>query len=436
MELKRKILKDLLAWKNREKHLPLILKGPRQVGKTYIIEKFCKENYENFIEINFSEDKRYKNIFENSLKIDEITEKIRYYFPNSRFVENKTIIFLDEIQLGGNARTALKFFANDKRYDVICSGSMLGLYHQDVDLFPVGFVEILEMHGLDFEEFLIANGVAENMIDNLHDLFVNIKPVDIVINDKLLELFKKYIVVGGMPQVVTTYLENKDVISIRNTKKNIIMEYMNDVTKYAKNTDKEKILECFDSIPAQLAKDYKKFRYSLVEKKGTSTKFQGAIKWLIDSGIVNICYNLKNLELPLEGNKSLNEFKLYMRDTGLLFSLLDTDSDTEIMKNNLGIYKGAIYENIIADILTKNNIKLYYFEKNSSIELDFITKYNNKLTCIEVKSADNTKSRSMISALNNYGVEQGIKLSTKNLGFNNKNVINYPIYMAMFIKQK
>ena len=306
--------------------------------------------------------------FGGDLDVDTLIKQISLRIPNSKLVPNETLIFLDEIQNCPNARTSLKFFTMDKRFDVIASGSLLGINYKAVPSYPVGYVEHLEMHSLDFEEFLWANGISNESILDIKEYYKKREKVPIAMHERMLELFK----------------------------------------------------------------DYKKFRYGYVEPRATAKKYQGSLMWLYDAGIINFCYNLTNPELPLEGNARSDIFKVYMRDTGLLMAMLEDGSQEDIIDGNLGIYKGAIYENIIADIFTKSGKKLYYFEHNSKIELDFIIRYNKVATVVEVKSANNTKSKSMISAIENWNVKHGIKLSTKNVGGTDE-VDSLPLYMAMFL---
>lgn len=430
--LKRKIMIELNNWKNKEDKLCLVVKGARQVGKTFIIKEFAKENYNNCIHINFDENPSYKIIFDGDLDVETLIKQISLRVPNASLIPNETLIFLDEIQNCPNARTALKFFAIDKRFDVIASGSLLGINYKEVPSFPVGYVEHLEMHSLDFEEFLWANGINESSILDIKYYFDELKKVPMAMHERMMELFKEYIVVGGMPKVVNDFVINHNFASVLKIQKNIVQDYMDDIAKYAKESEKAKARECFLSIPKHLSKDYKKFRYSLVEKKGTAKKFEGSLMWIFDAGIINFCYNLAIPELPFEGNSRNDIFKVYMRDTGLLMSMLEDGSQQDIIDGNLGIYKGAIYENIIADIFSKSNKKLYYFEHNSKLEIDFFIRHNRIATAIEVKSAENTKSKSLNSILNNWNVSNGIKLSSKNVIVNDK-ITNYPLYMAMFL---
>lgn len=431
--LKRKIMDKLIDWKNNHEKECLMVLGARQVGKTFIIREFAK-NYDSFFELNFLSNEDYKKIFDGNLDYETIIKNITIRIPDNDIIPGKTLIFLDEIQACPNAITALKFLAENNNIDCIASGSMLGMAYKRATSFPVGYVDRIYMDSLDFEEFCWANGMSEQAIAYLKEDFINKKSVSESTHERMLELFKEYIIVGGMPKVVSSFVENHHFGLVLKEQRKILNDYRDDIVKYADNTESPKIRACFDSIPAQLAQENKKFKYGLVEKKGTISKYFGSLEWLNDAGIINFCYNLRNPEAPLEGNKNLECFKVYMRDTGLLMAMLDDGSQLEILNGNLGIYKGAIYENVISDILHKLGKNLYYFEYNSTLEIDFFIRYNNIVTAVEVKSADNTKSKSLTSVISNWGVEQGIKLSSKNLGINKDGkILSLPIYMVMFL---
>ena len=430
--LERKVMQYLKNWKNEKDKMCLVVKGARQVGKTYIIDKFAKENYPNYVYINFIESPSYKDIFEGDLDPETLIKQITVNIPNVKLIPNKTIIFLDEIQECPKARTALKFLSIDKRFDVIASGSLLGINYKEVPSFPVGYTETIEMYSLDFEEFLWANGISKEAIGYIREYFEKKETVPHAMHEKMMNLFKEFIVVGGMPRVVSRFVETHDFSIVLKLQKEIINNYLDDIAKYAEGTEKAKARACFLSIPKQLAKDYKKFQYSLVQSGGTARKYAGSLMWLYDAGIINYCYNLSKPELPLEGNSIDNQFKIYMNDTGLLLSMLEEGSSKDIIDGNLGIYKGAIYENIIAETFTKLKKKLYYFEFKNNIEIDFFIRKDNVATAVEVKSADNTKSKSMKYIIEKWKVEHGIKLSSKNIGGTEK-VDSYPLYMAMFL---
>ena len=430
--LKRKILNELLEWKNNPARLTLLIKGARQVGKTFIVREFAKVHYKHFVEINFVENPEYHAIFDGGLDAENLIKQISLRVPRVKIVPGQTLIFLDEIQLCPRARAALKFMAGDKRFDVVASGSMLGINYEDVPSYPVGYVDHLEMHSLDFEEFLWANDVSCDSIADIRGYFEEKKSVPTAMHERMMELFREYIVVGGMPRVVQSFVSTHNFATVLRLQKDIISGYTDDIAKYAKGAEKAKARACFMSIPKHLSKDYKKFQYSLVEKGGSARKFGGSLMWLYDAGIINFCHNLGIPELPLEGNAKSDMFKVYMRDTGLLMAMLEEGSQEDIIDGNLGIYKGAVYENIIADIFTKSSKKLYYYEKNNKIEIDFFIRRGKAATAIEVKSAENTKSKSLMAVMQYRGVKHAIRLSSKNVGAL-ENVESFPLYMAMFL---
>ena len=411
----------------------LLVKGARQVGKTFIIEQFAQEHYAHYITLNFDENPAYQAIFDGDLDVESLIKQITLRVPGTDFVPGETLLFLDEIQNCPRARTALKFLARDRRFDVIASGSMLGIHYKEVPSYPVGYVDQLDMYSLDFEEFLWANGISPRSIADVRAYYETKTSVPQAMHERMMELFREYIVVGGMPRVVNDFVKNHNFARVLRLQHGILNDYSDDIAKYADGAEKTKARACFLSIPKHLAKDYKKFRYSLVDKNGTARKYGGSLMWLYDAGIINFCYNLAAPELPLEGNAKSDMFKVYIRDTGLLMAMLEDGSQEDIIDGNLGIYKGAIYENIIADIFGKAGRKLYYFEKDNRLEVDFIIRHERQATAVEVKSADNTKSKSMQSLVENHGVARGIKLSSKNVGTTGP-VVSLPLYMAMFLQ--
>jgi len=430
--LERKIEKQLHEWKNNANRKCLLVKGARQVGKTFSIDKFCAENYKHYIYINFIINEAYIGIFDGALDSRTIIKNLSL-MTDTEIVPNETVVFLDEIQECPRARTALKFLAIDKPFDVIASGSLLGIRYKEVPSFPVGYVDHLEMHSLDFEEFCWALGMTKEAMGYIREYFDKGEIVPDAVHIKMMRLFREHIVVGGMPEVVSKFVDTQNFNTVLETQKNIIADYLDDIAKYANGSDKARAKECFRAIPRNLAKEYKKFQYSIVEKGGTARKFKGSLEWLDDAGIISLCYNLSIPELPLKGNSKSDEFKVYMRDTGLLIAMLDEGTQKDIIDGNLGIYKGAVYENIIADVLTKAGKELYYFAVPNLIEIDFFIRRFGYATAVEVKSSDNTKSKSMTNIIGHYGVKQGIRLSTKNTGASKGDVRYLPLYMAMYL---
>jgi predicted AAA+ superfamily ATPase len=431
--LRRKVTAKLAEWKKNERRLPLVIRGARQVGKTFSIEDFCAKNYTATVTLNFIEKPTLSAIFAGDLAPEAILKQISLIVPNGGALANGgAVLFLDEIQACPSARTALKFLAGDRRFDVIASGSLLGINYKDVPSFPVGYTEQLEMHSLDFEEFLWACGGADDLLAIIRDYFEQRKPVPKALHEKMISLLREYIVIGGMPRVVNEFIASGDFSTVLRMQRGIVSDYADDIAKYAEGTEKNKARSCLWAIPKNLAKDHKKFQYSVVEKGGTARKFGGSLMWLHDVGIVSFCYNLSHPALPLEGNAIENEFKVYMRDTGLLVAMLEDGSQADIISGKLGIYKGAIYENIIADIFTKSGKKLYYYEKGNRLEIDFFIRLGGEAVAVEVKSAENAKAKSLNTLLTLQDVKSGIKLSSGNIGIVG-NVTTLPLYMAQFL---
>lgn len=437
--LKRKIEQALINWKNTPNHSPLIIKGCRQCGKTFSVREFAKKNYKYEVYINFFKNPSYISIFEGSLEIDNLIIMMSALLgPSAVFKPNETIIILDEIQDCPEARTALKFFKEDGRFDVIGTGSLLGVkgYGKQPKSIPVGSETILEMHPLDFEEFLWANGISEQVIEKLKDCLIKEEPVPKALHEKMHQLLLQYTVVGGMPEVVETFINTKQMHNVLSLQRDIVRSYEDDMIKYAEDTDKPLIRECFKSIPKQLSKENKKFQYSIIKKGGTASKFLGSLQWIEDAGIISRCYNLNLPELPLEGNAINDVFKVYMQDTGLFISMLEDGTQYDILQGNLYGYKGAIFENLMADIFTKMGRKLYYYHKDSGLEVDFVTRYKGGATLIEVKATTgNIKStKTILMHPEKYNVAGAIKLGNYNIGRNEK-TLTLPLYMGFLLNE-
>lgn len=435
--LKRKIDSILYNWKNTPNKSPLIIKGPRQCGKTFSARNFAEKNYKHVVYLNFYNNPNYVSIFNGSLEVDNLIIMMSALLgENVKFVPHETIIILDEIQDCPEARTSLKFFKEDGRFDVIGTGSLLGVqgYGKQPRSIPVGSEMIIEMKPLDFEEFLWANGISEEVIDILKDCYNDYKPVPEAIHNKMNQLLLQYTVVGGMPDVVQKFVDTKQINAVLEMQRNIIYSYEDDMIKYADNKDKPLIRECFQSIPKQLSKENKKFQYSVVKKGATASKFLGSIQWIEDAGIVSRCYNLEIPELPLDGNAINDVFKLYMNDTGLFVSMLEDGTQFDILQGNLYGYKGAIFENLIADIFTKMGRKLYYYHKVSGLEVDFVIRYKGGCYLVEAKpTTGNTKSsKTILSNPEKYHVDGVIKLGQYNIGKVDK-MITLPLYMAFLL---
>lgn len=444
--LKRKIEKYLSEWKRSTDRKPMVIKGVRQCGKTYIVKKFAKENYPNVIYMNFILEPDKRSAFMGNLDVDTIILNISALIPGARFISGKTCIILDEIQECREARTALKSFHLDGRFDVIATGSLLGvkgygkhvgnyLEYGSADSIPVGYEQVVEMYPLDFEEFLWANEVGTNVIDTVKSCFEKECPVPEGIHKVMMELLYRYIIVGGLPEVVNCYLETKNIDLIYQKQRTLIAEYEEDMVKYADDSDKPHIRECFESIPRQLAKENKKFQYSVVKKGGRASQYKGSIQWLEDAGIVEKCYNTTIPELPLSGNAIDDSFKVYTADIGILMGMLDFGTQADILKGNLLGYKGAIFENLMADFLYKSGQKLYYFHKESGLEIDFLVRFKGECVLIEVKSKTG-KAKSVTTVLKNkavYHVNNAIKLGQYNVGREGE-VLTIPLYMGFLIR--
>ena len=437
MYLKRKIDQYLQEWKAGENRKPLIVKGARQIGKTESIREFAKANYSSFIEINFVEEPKYKTIIEEGYAAVDIIKNISRIDPDKKFIPQDTLILFDELQEFPEIATSLKFFCQDGRFDVICSGSLLGISYQRIESNSVGYKNDYLMYSMDFEEFLWANGINDSVIDNVKTCFDNEQAVAEGIHRAMMELLYRYIIVGGLPEVVNCFIETKNIELIYNKQRNLISEYEEDMVKYAADTDKPHIRECFESIPKQLAKENKKFQYSVVKKGGRASQYLGCIQWLEDAGIAQRCYNTTITELPLDGNAITDCFKLYTTDIGLLMAMLDYGTQADILKGNLLGYKGAIFENLMADFLCKSGQRLYYFHKESGLELDFLVRFKGECVVIEVKSKTG-KAKSMNTILKNkaiYHVNNAIKLGQYNVG-RDGDVLTVPLYMGFLIQDK
>ena len=430
----RKIEKELKLWKESLalKRKAFVLKGLRQVGKTKSITEFAKNNYEYVVDINFKLEPNMKAAFDGDLDVDTLITNISALKKDAIFVPYKTVLFLDEIQECSGARAAIKSFVeNDDRFDVIASGSLLGIkgynqkYHGGAS---VGYEHTVYMKPMDFEEFLWAKGINKDVVSYIKDCFIKKIPIRQPIHDAMNRYYREYLCVGGMPSVVDVFVKTNDMNQARQEQLDILEGYKDDYGKHLDENENEKtdtallskINRVYDSIPSQLAKENKKFMYSKLGKKATSTLYNPAIQWLVDYGLINYCYNLRLLETPLSGNKINECFKLFVADTGLFVAMLDKEASGDILLGDLGQYKGAIYENIVADAFHKMNRELFYYSKDSGLEIDFITRYQKIVSLVEVK-ATNGNSKSSRTVLENKSrypmVKQLIKLAEHNIGY-------------------
>ena len=437
MRLKRKVDNFLLLWKNDKAHLPLIIKGARQIGKTDAIEHFAKNNYKSVVEINFVLQKQFKSIFDDGFEVDTIIKNISFINPNFEFIPGETLLFFDEIQDCINCATSLKSFRIDGRYDVICSGSLMGINYHEIESNSVGNKQDYEMYSMDFEEFLWAKGYKEEQIKDLYEHMKNCEPLSQLEFDVMLNNFHEYMIVGGMPAIVRTFIENKNYSGILNMQKQIIKDYEEDITKYAHGLVQGKILNVYRKIPVFLGNENKKFQISKVKDGARNREYIGTIEWLDNAGVINISYCLDQVSLPLRGNYNPDNYRIYFRDTGLLIGSLDDEVQDDLRSNkNFNTYKGAIYENIVADMLVKSGYSLYFYKNDrGTIEMDFIVRDKDSLIPIEVKAEDGSviSLNNMITSNSFKDIKYGIKLCNKNIGFNGK-FYTFPYFLTFLLK--
>lgn len=442
---KRKIEKTLQVWMDDTNHKPLIVKGVRQCGKTSSVMDFTSKHFKNVVYLDFREHPDYKNFFTPNLDVDDIVMRTTAAIPSIEVEAGNTCFVFDEIQDCPRARGSLKYFHLDGRYQVICTGSLLGVNgyktpqeraEEEESSIPVGFEDIIDMYPMDFEEWLWANGIKEQHIDYLKKCLDNETPVDESIHKRFSDLLHQYIVVGGMPEVVTSFIETKQIGKVLAVQRRIVDDYKADMVKYALPADKSRIRECFESIPAQLAREYKKFSYSVVRPNGRGRDYTGSLQWIEDAGIIRRCYNTSITELPLDGNRIQSEFKVYMADIGLLVSMLEDGTQSSILQGDLLSYKGAITENLVADILGKMGRKLYYYHKDSGVELDFLIRYKGKCTPVECKAATgNAKSlRTIMKHPEKYHVTAALKLGNYNIG-RSEGLLTLPLYITFLLTE-
>lgn len=436
--LKRKIDDFLIEWKNNKDRLPLIVKGARQIGKTDSIENFARNNYKYFIEINFALQPEFKSIFDNGFNVDTIISNISLINNDFVFVPGETLIFFDEMQDCINCATSLKAFNIDRRYDVICSGSMMGINYKEIESNSVGNKQDYTMYSMDFEEFLWAKGYKENQIEDLYKCMKECKPLTTTQFDVMMLNFKDYMILGGMPAIVAKYIENKNFSGILTMQEQILKDYEEDIAKYAEGFDKARILNAYRKVATFLGNENKKFQVSKVSNGARNREYRGVSDWLSDAGIINISYCMEECALPLKGNYNPENYRLYFADTGLLIASLDEEAQDDLRKNqNFNTYKGAIYENVVGDMLVKAGYNLYFYKNDKgTVEMDFFIRDKNSLIPVEVKANDNsTVSLNNLIDSNNYkDIKYGIKLCNKNIGFNGK-FYTFPYFMTFLLKR-
>ena len=436
--LKRKIDKYLTDWKNRPDKKPLIIKGARQIGKTRSVEWFAGQNYASVIEINFIEQKKYREIFNDGFEVDAILKNISLLNPELKFIPGNTIFFFDELQACPNCATSLKFFKLDGRFDVICSGSLMGISYNEIESNSVGYKEDYEMHSMDFEEFLWAMGYNDEFTADLLSHMLDVRPLSELQMDTLMSLFRDYVIIGGMPEVVSTYVRNKNFSGTLDIQRQLLKDYEEDITKYVEGLDKAKVKAVYNHISTFLAKENKRFQITKIARNARNRDYMGCVEWLADAGVVNVCYCLNQPEMPLKGNYDPKMYKIYFKDTGLLIASLDEEAQEDLRANrNLGTYKGAIYENIVGDMLVKQGYRLFYYHSDRpALEMDFFIRDADSLIPVEVK-ANGGATASLNRLLNDdkyNDVKYGIKLGYRNIGFNGK-FYTFPYFLTFLLRR-
>ena len=436
--LKRKIDQYLIDWKNDEYKMPLIVKGARQIGKTDAIENFAKNNYKSIIEINFAIQKQYHDIFDDGYEVDSILKNISLKNPNFKFIPGETLIFFDELQACINCATSLKSFNQDGRFDVICSVSLKGINYKEIESNSVGNKIDYNMYSMDFEEFLWAKGYKKEQIEDLYNCMLEIKPLSNIQYDVMMSNFKEYMIIGGMPAIVNKFITQKNYSGTLEMQKQILLDYEEDITKYANGLDQGKILSVYRKIPTFLGNENKKFQISKVEDGARSREYIGTVEWLDNAGIINISYCMDKPELPLGGNYNPDNFRLYFGDTGMLIGSLDEEVQEDLRYNkNFNTYKGAIYENIVGDMLVKQGYKLYFYKnEKGTIEMDFFIRDKDYLIPVEVKANDNAtvSLNNLIDSEKYKDIKYGIMLRNKNIGFNGK-FYTFPYFLTFLLKR-
>lgn len=436
--LKRKIDSFLTEWKKSADRKPLVVKGARQIGKTCSIDCFAENNYSSVVRINFVEQPKFKNIFDDGFEVDAILKNMSLLNPDFVFIPHDTLFFFDELQACPSCATSLKFFKLDGRYDVICSGSLMGINYKEIESNSVGYKEDYEMHSMDFEEFLWAEGYSDDLIDELFCHMRELTPFSPLEMDVLFELFRNYVVLGGMPEVVSTYIRKKNFSGTLSIQRQLLLDYEEDITKYVEGLDKAKVKAVYNHISTFLARDNKRFQVTKLARNARNRDYMGCVEWLAEAGVVNLCHCMNYPELPLKGNYDPKLYKVYFKDTGLLVASLDDEAQEDLRVNrNLGTYKGAIYENIVADMLVKQGYDLFYYSSDKpSLEMDFFIRDRDSLIPVEVKAADGaTSSLNKLLQPDRYpDVKFGIKLCYKNIGFNGK-FYTFPYFLAFLLRR-
>ena len=433
--LYRKAYTRLLRWKNEKQKKALCIVGARQIGKTTLVREFAKAEYSSFIEINFITEPSAGAIFAGDLDIQTLIANLTAYARKPMPV-GKTLILLDEIQECPNARTAIKFLVEDGRFDYIATGSLLGTRYKEVRSYPVGFEELYYMYPMDFEEFLLANGVQNATLQYLEKCFSNLQSVPAAIHQTICRLFYTYIVVGGMPDIVQTYVNTHDIGQVVLRQKDILVQYRLDITKYAPNTDKTKITMIFDNIPAQLDDKNRRFMLSRLADNARMNRYLDSFKWLEDAGVALPCYNVTAPQLPLTLNIKHNLFKLYMCDTGLLCGACLENIQFAILQGDVTLNMGSILENVMAQQLKSNGFNLNYFDSKRYGELDFVVQNGAQVDLLEIKSGQDYKKHAALDkvlTVKEWEFGKSIVLCKGNIE-QDEDIVYLPWYMVMFIK--
>ena len=434
--LKRKIINELKNWKEHKNKKCLVVQGARQTGKTFSVELFGKSEYDEIVEINFKETPSAAEIFDGDLSVDNMIMALRFRFPDKKIMAEKTLIFLDEIQECEEAITSLKFWAIDNRYDVIASGSLLGIDYKRASSYPVGYVDYLNMYGLDFEEYLWAMGINDDMIDLLRSCLENRNPVPTAIHNTLMDYFRKYTAIGGMPEAVQRYVDTKDFREVDMIQKNILRGYQYDIAHYANAEEKIKAEKCYLTLGKQLLdKENHKFQYKEIEKGAKAQKYYSSIEWLLRADIIHLCRLVSDVRYDLDNYAREDFFRAYTTDMSLLLAMKDMTLKQNIVENTIqGNTKGGIYECAIADALHKKGYQLYFYKNETKKrELDFIIQMNGKVIPIEVKSSNN-RSNSLNAVIKaNPQIELAYKFVDGNIGISDDRIVTLPLYMASLL---
>ncbi|WP_029318882.1 ATP-binding protein [Butyrivibrio sp. AE3004] len=434
--LKRKVTEQLKNWISAKDKKCLIVKGARQTGKTYIIEQFARDNYEETVEINFKETPSAAEIFSGDLTVDSMVMALRFRFPEKKIVPDKTLIFLDEIQECPEAITSLKFWATDNRYDVIASGSLLGIDYKRSSSYPVGYVDYITMHGLDFEEYLWGLGISDDMIRSLQSFFSEKKAVPEGIHNQMMSYYRQYIATGGMPEAVQKYIDSKDYREVDKVQRSLLQGYLYDIAHYATAEEKVKAEKCYLSLSKQLLdKKNHKFQYKEIEHGARAQKYYSSIDWLLRADIIQLCRLVSDMRYDLDDYARDDFFRAYTTDLSLLIAMKDFSLKQHIVENTLsGSTKGGLFECAIADALIKKDYSLFFYKNETTKkEIDFLIQKDGKVIPIEVKSG-NTRATSLNSVIKNKSdIDFGYKFIDGNIGVGDAGIITLPLYMALFI---